>query len=251
MLRNYLLLPKPAVTLQGVHSFPCQSCKKEWVWQEVCKLALFTTAERKSYEKKLMEQIKDDTASYRKCPGCNLLVQRVDPENLCVECLSCSNAKGKLYWFCWDCMREWKSPASLSTDCGNKSCTTTAMLLSCPLIDAPHLEVYQCPVVRACPNCETLVSHCQEGCPQVECPNCFYEFCYRCLGIEGCNYAEFVELSDDEDTDYEDLDDSSECIRAGRQKITGRKNYRINPTHKLSQDETESEEEGNNDQRFI
>ncbi|XP_067880124.1 potential E3 ubiquitin-protein ligase ariadne-2-like isoform X3 [Heterodontus francisci] len=174
------------------------------------------------------------------CPDCNFLVQRVDLQSLCVECLFCSNARGKLYQFCWDCLREWKSPASHSTDCGNKSCTITAMLLSCPLIEAPDIEVHQCPVVRACPNCEALVSHCLEGCPQVECPNCFHSFCYRCLGIEECNYAEIVELSDDDDTDYENCDDSSECIRAGRQKITGRKNYKINPTYKLNEDVTDN-----------
>ncbi|XP_067880123.1 E3 ubiquitin-protein ligase RNF144A-like isoform X2 [Heterodontus francisci] len=224
----------------GIRSFPCQSCKKEWVWQEVCKLALFSEEERECYEQKLVELTKDDTASYKKCPDCNFLVQRVDLQSLCVECLFCSNARGKLYQFCWDCLREWKSPASHSTDCGNKSCTITAMLLSCPLIEAPDIEVHQCPVVRACPNCEALVSHCLEGCPQVECPNCFHSFCYRCLGIEECNYAEIVELSDDDDTDYENCDDSSECIRAGRQKITGRKNYKINPTYKLNEDVTDN-----------
>ncbi|XP_048379963.2 uncharacterized protein LOC125448605 [Stegostoma tigrinum] len=178
----------------GICSFPCETCKKEWVWQEVCKLALFTEEERDCYEKKLIELTKDDITSYKKCPDCNFLVQRMDPESLCVECLSCSNAKGKLYQFCWECMREWKNPASRNKECGNKSCSITAMLLSCPLIEAPSIAVHQCPVVRACPNCETLVSHCQQGCPLVTCPNCFYEFCYRCLGIEGCKFAEFVEL---------------------------------------------------------
>ncbi|XP_078391095.1 E3 ubiquitin-protein ligase DDB_G0292642-like [Cetorhinus maximus] len=217
----------------GNWSFPCQSCKKEWVWQEVCKLALFTGEERECYQKKLVELTKDDTASFKKCPDCNFLVQRLDLERLCVECLFCSNARGKLYQFCWDCMREWKNPDPLSPDCGNKSCTITATLLSCPLIDVPHIEVHQCPVVRACPNCEALVSHCQEGCPQVVCPNCFSEFCYRCLGIEECNHAEFVELSDDDDTNCKDLYDFSVCIRAGRQKITGRKNYKIHPNYQL------------------
>uniref|UniRef100_UPI00398EA3A5 uncharacterized protein n=1 Tax=Pristiophorus japonicus TaxID=55135 RepID=UPI00398EA3A5 len=239
----------------GLHSFPCHSCQKEWVWQEVCKLALFTEEERENYEKKLVELTKDDTAAYKKCPVCNFLVQRVNLESLSVECQFCSKARGKLYRFCWDCMREWKSPASHNTDCGNESCSTTAMLQSCPLIEAPDIEVHQCPTVRACPNCETLVSHCQEGCPQVECPNCFYHFCYRCLGIEGCNFAEIVELSDDDDTNYEDCDDDdenfSECINAARQKITGKKNYKINPTYKGDENVTDHDGEGNNEQGFI
>ncbi|XP_048476164.1 uncharacterized protein LOC109922980 isoform X2 [Rhincodon typus] len=50
----------------GICSFPCQTCKKEWVWQEVCKLALFTEEERDCYEKKLVELTKDDIASYKK-----------------------------------------------------------------------------------------------------------------------------------------------------------------------------------------
>ncbi|XP_067828406.1 E3 ubiquitin-protein ligase RNF144A-like [Heptranchias perlo] len=238
----------------GLHTFPCQSCNKEWSWQEVRRLTLFTELETEYYEKKLAELTKDDTTAYKKCPDCNFLVQRVDLESLCVECLFCSKARGELHQFCWDCMREWKSPASHSNNCGNESCTITAMLLSCPVIDAPDIEVHQCPIVRACPNCETLVSHCLDGCPEVECPNCFHLFCYRCLGIEGCNYAEIVELTDDDDTNCEDCsedyDDLSECIRAGRQKITGKKDYKINPTNKLDEDLTE-EGVADNNQGFI
>ncbi|XP_067828195.1 uncharacterized protein [Heptranchias perlo] len=175
-----LMSPVDLKVQQGTHRISCLTCGQAWAWQEVRRLVLLTEKEQKYYEEKISQLTKDDTESYQKCPRCSLLVQRLDLENLCVECLACSEGRGTRYQFCWGCTREWKGPSPRDDCCENKSCRTVALLLSCPEINNPGLTVHQCPLVRACPICKSLVSH-TGGCKYVKCGNCANRFCYRCL----------------------------------------------------------------------
>ncbi|XP_038662020.1 probable E3 ubiquitin-protein ligase RNF144A-A isoform X2 [Scyliorhinus canicula] len=142
---------------------------------------------------------------YRKCPVCSLYVQRMDADKLCVQCLPCSEKSKKTFQFCWGCQREWKNTDMQSNNCGNESCSLTALLLGCGTIKKMASEVRGCPKIRACPNCETLAQHCMRGCPDVKCPNCRYRFCFRCLELNGC---------------------CTDCQIVGRQKLTGKKVYK-------------------------
>ncbi|XP_067879703.1 E3 ubiquitin-protein ligase DDB_G0292642-like isoform X2 [Heterodontus francisci] len=164
----------------GVHNFSCLKCGQQWAWQEVRSLALLSEGEWKQHEEQVAQLTKDDTESYKKCPGCSLLVQRLDAENLCVECPACCKRSGAPYRFCWSCMRKWTGQSPQGGSCKHKSCSTVALLLSCPVINNSALTVDGCPVVRACPDCKTLISH-AGGCKFVHCKNCNNRFCYRCL----------------------------------------------------------------------
>ncbi|XP_048402990.1 probable E3 ubiquitin-protein ligase RNF144A-A [Stegostoma tigrinum] len=191
---------------EGGFTFNCPKCAQEWPWQEVRKIAQLTQEECRSYEAQLHSIMKPKAKSYKKCPSCSLYVQRMDPEMLSVQCLPCSEKSDKSFQFCWECLREWKNADGQSDSCGNKSCSLTALLLSCGTIKQKRSEVYGCPKVRACPKCETLTQHCLSGCPDVLCPNCHHQFCYRCLGFEECN---------------------TNCCIAKRQKLTGIKDNKI------------------------
>ncbi|XP_041034711.1 probable E3 ubiquitin-protein ligase RNF217 [Carcharodon carcharias] len=150
------------------------------MWQEVRSLALFSPAEQGLYEEQILRRVENDTDSFKKCPKCSLLVQRLDVEDFSTKCPACPENRGNPYWFCWSCMRRWRGRSLHGAGCKRKSCKMVALLLSCPLITDPLLSVNGCPVVRACPQCKALISH-TGGCKYVNCRNCANRFCYRCL----------------------------------------------------------------------
>ncbi|XP_067905735.1 E3 ubiquitin-protein ligase DDB_G0292642-like isoform X2 [Heterodontus francisci] len=195
----------------GHFTFNCPTCAKEWPWQEVRQLAHLTQEECGSCEEKLARIMTQKAELYRKCPNCGLFVQRMDLEQLSVQCPPCSERSKKAFQFCWDCLREWKNADLQNDSCGNESCNLTALLLGCGTIEDQASAVYECPKVRACPNCEALAEHCLGGCPAVSCPNCRYKFCYRCLKLNG--YHERMQAG------------LAVCRIAERQKLTGKKIY--------------------------
>eukprot|EP00062_Callorhinchus_milii_P026408 gi/632988473/ref/XP_007883132.1/ PREDICTED: probable E3 ubiquitin-protein ligase RNF217 [Callorhinchus milii] len=192
-----------AVLNEGHLVFKCPKCCKVWLWQEVCALACLTQEERSSCEEIISRITTQADESFKKCPECGLYVQRVDLEKLSAECLPCSETKKKVFVFCFDCLREWRNPDVQSNSCGNGACTFTALLQGCPTINVQNTVVHGCPKVRACPNCEVLTQHCLEGCSNIDCPNCNYTFCFRCLGLDenhtgglqGCSIAERQKVS--------------------------------------------------------
>ena len=120
-----------------------------------------------------------------KCPACNTLVERGDKTNLCVQCLLCSEEKGKRFYFCWSCLEEWKGPYPRSDKCDNKDCMDPKLklLLNCRDITLKNVPGVRCPSVRACPTCWTVVEHNTLRCKNITCPHCTVEFCFLCLKL--------------------------------------------------------------------
>ncbi|XP_067399037.1 uncharacterized protein [Emydura macquarii macquarii] len=163
----------------GVTSFCCPRCPgAPWLWQELCRHGLFSDKDRTTLEAQILAQ-EGARGSYRQCPRCQRLVQRLDPGTLRTPCLPCSQeAGGELYCFCWGCLTDWRG-SSPHTDL---RCPLQAALHDAPKIQAPRSSVHGCPSLRACPACRVLLSHTGKGFPQVGCPECRFRFCYRCLG---------------------------------------------------------------------
>ncbi|KAG1958927.1 E3 ubiquitin-protein ligase ARIH2-like [Pimephales promelas] len=102
--------------------------------------------------------------------------------------------------FCWACRREWPRTASTTESCTLPNCALRAALLSVKLISEPQSSVKGCPYLRACPGCHALLTHSGEGCPNIICPQCNEEFCFRCLRSECYDNEDF---DDDDDDDVE------------------------------------------------
>ncbi len=85
-------------------------------------------------------------------------------------------------------------------------CAFRAALLSVKQISDPQSSVNECPYFRACPGCQALLTHNGEGCPNIICPHCNKEFCFRCMRPE-CYYNEYGDGYDYSDDDS-DCDDS-------------------------------------------
>ncbi|XP_034612222.1 uncharacterized protein LOC117869485 isoform X2 [Trachemys scripta elegans] len=150
---------------QGVTLFRCPCCPDTpWLWQELCKLGLFSDEDQAMLEAQILAQ-EGARDNYRQCP-------------------------------------------------------LQAVLYDTLEIQAPGSSVHGCPSLRACPECHTLVSHTGLGCPLVECPECWTEFCYRCLRDHLGEDADETEWEHDEDEDL-DYDNSLEasCSIAGRQEL--------------------------------
>ncbi|XP_051900444.1 E3 ubiquitin-protein ligase RNF144A-like [Pristis pectinata] len=164
----------------GVTNITCPHCRQAWAWQEVRAVALLTNRDQSLYEKKLSWMTRDNTESFKKCPGCSSLLQRLDLENLCMECPLCSETRGETFQFCWACLSKWKGASPQAGSCTDESCHIVALLQGCALISNRALTVHGCPSIRACPSCRVLLAH-SGGCKYVTCKNCSNHFCYRCL----------------------------------------------------------------------
>ncbi|XP_074836913.1 uncharacterized protein LOC142003669 [Carettochelys insculpta] len=166
---------------QGIPSFRCPRCPESpWLWQELCKLGLFTDEARARLEAQILVQ-EGATGSYRQCPRCQRLVQRLEPGPLRTPCLPCSQQARRLYCFCWGCGRDWPDTSPHA----DPRCPLQAALHDAPKIQAPPSSLHGCPSLRACPRCYALLSHTLQGYPSVICPECHCVFCYRCLGLSG------------------------------------------------------------------
>ncbi|XP_072904950.1 E3 ubiquitin-protein ligase RNF217-like [Hemitrygon akajei] len=164
----------------GETDITCPKCGQVWAWQEVRSLHLLTKRDQLLYEKKLSQMMSRITDTYKKCPGCKSLLQRLDLTNLCMKCPFCSETKGEAFQFCWACLRKWKGGSWQGDSCANESCHIVALLQCCEEILNPALTVNGCPSIRACPQCKALVAH-SGGCKYVTCRNCTNRFCFRCL----------------------------------------------------------------------
>ncbi|KAI5085580.1 hypothetical protein C0J45_23690, partial [Silurus meridionalis] len=114
------------------------------------------------------------------CPGCHQEVA-TSSKAQCVPCKLCSKVKRRVLLFCWDCQREWPQSASSSSSCTLQNCALRAALLSDTRISDHNSSAFGCPYFRACPRCNALLTHNGQGCPNIECPKCGTEFCFRCL----------------------------------------------------------------------
>ncbi|XP_026081568.1 E3 ubiquitin-protein ligase RNF19B [Carassius auratus] len=171
-----------AQLLKGETVFKCPVCDKDWPYDEVRKSAKLTINERIGFEdllginaaKKL--DIKD-------CPGCGTFIERVHTSNLSVKCLICTKRTGKIYHFCWQCLREWKGPQPSADQCENVGCASKdqELLKDCSVVTLKYIQNAQCPAIRACPFCGVLIAHSNVGCKIMTCQKCHKEFCFLCL----------------------------------------------------------------------
>uniref|UniRef100_A0A3Q3E606 RING-type domain-containing protein n=1 Tax=Labrus bergylta TaxID=56723 RepID=A0A3Q3E606_9LABR len=150
-------------------------CNKLLSYQEVCKMAAAEFFEMKPVSH----------------PVCRTHVERTDLSNLCVHCTICTADQKKIYYFCWQCQREWKGPGPRSDRCENDGCINKdlQLLQTCKTISLPDVEgVTDCPSVRACPTCGLSVEHSSQYCKNITCPRCHIEFCFVCLRLKlECN----------------------------------------------------------------
>ncbi|XP_078521771.1 E3 ubiquitin-protein ligase DDB_G0292642-like [Lissotriton helveticus] len=173
---------------QGHGKFHCpadvagQKCLKEWPYMEVRKNALLTDDERAMFEEKMALIAGQRDRGFKKCPGCNTVVQRKNLGKLWVHCVICSAKKNKPCEFCWQCLRPWIDGGSSSLRCGNEGCADPRLkiLAECSVKDLPKSEIKNCPSIRACPTCGFMIAH-KDLCKYVICLQCSVEFCFACL----------------------------------------------------------------------
>ncbi|XP_067880085.1 uncharacterized protein [Heterodontus francisci] len=163
----------------GFYTIRCTLCTDSMLtWQTVRHLINLSEQEVTECETKLKANCQNHSVPLRKCPCCNRLVQRESVETVYVKCPECLGKRGKDCSFCWDCLREGTGPPG-SLCCYN-NCSSFTLLQSCSIIRSPRSSVHQCPMVRRCPNCQELLTHCG-GDNNIICPSCRCSFCYRCL----------------------------------------------------------------------
>ncbi|XP_067294558.1 E3 ubiquitin-protein ligase RNF144A [Pseudorasbora parva] len=139
-----------------------------------------------------------------KCPCCQQSdIRKLDGQ--CAVCKTCSKSKRGVFQFCWACQREWPQDASTTNSCMLPNCALRAALLSGELISEPQSSVKGCPYFRACPGCHALLTHNGEGCPNIICPHCNEEFCFRCLHAE-CYDIDHYDVDEYGDEEYDDDD---------------------------------------------
>lgn len=97
---------------------------------------------------------------YKQCPGCDAFIERTQTGNLSVQCTFCTARTGKTYEFCWQCLKQWKGRQPRSDRCDNEGCrdANLDLLKNCEPIILKSVQNIECPSVRACPNCGTLLN---------------------------------------------------------------------------------------------
>uniref|UniRef100_A0A1A8CKK6 RING-type domain-containing protein n=1 Tax=Nothobranchius kadleci TaxID=1051664 RepID=A0A1A8CKK6_NOTKA len=171
---------------KGEHKFVCGqfNCNVEWPYEEVRKMALLTPEEKEYFEKIMAHNAVKNFFDSKFCPGCKFSVTRKNESNLSVRCQVCTTNKGRIYEFCWQCLRQWKGPQPRLDRCDNDGCTNDSLktLRTCPALVFDQVKgVNGCPSVRACPTCGTLVEHTGKKCKNINCHKCKVEFCFVCL----------------------------------------------------------------------
>ncbi|XP_037615278.1 probable E3 ubiquitin-protein ligase RNF144A-A [Sebastes umbrosus] len=171
---------------EGRCKFVCgqTGCDVEWPFEEVRKMALLTPEEIEYFEKILFSNAAKDYLDVKACPGCKSHVVRSNLHNVCVECTVCTTKRGRIYRFCWHCLKRWTGPAR-SDHCENDECQSPLKILkSCPDITFEDVEgVTGCPSIRACPTCGLLVEHNKTQCKTMICLRCKVKFCFVCLKL--------------------------------------------------------------------
>ena len=154
-------------------------CDQIWEFFTVKRLAVLTSEEMKEFESKITENYLRKAVGIQECPKCESFCERKSKKDQRVICPICTRKKGKLYEFCWFCLRAWLT--NDTKDCGNFGCTgkdpRLRIIENCP--KKIVVEVPNCPAIRACPACGLLIEHIKD-CKQMRCP-CGQRFCFICL----------------------------------------------------------------------
>ena len=159
-------------------------CNKEWDIRDVADAADLNENEHGNLVRVLGNRKAIRSGKCKKCPKCGELAEK--PEKLLkfrVHCTSPHCRRGAPD-FCWLCGNKWKSFGF--TVCGNKSCisaTVNDQLRGSDIINQTSWrEDVQCPKVRACPHCLTLVEY-KRHCKHMKCWSCGGYFCFICLQV--------------------------------------------------------------------
>ncbi|XP_069102205.1 uncharacterized protein [Argopecten irradians] len=153
-------------------------CNAEWTFQEVAEKACLSSDEHILFESRINHIHATQSINTRECPSCGMMCSRLDPSNPRVDCIYCQKL-GKpraQREFCWDCLLPWNNNHICKRNAGFQHlqrCATKEIV-----------GVANCPSVRACPNCKTLIEHLAE-CKHMICSICKCEFCFICLDVKG------------------------------------------------------------------
>ncbi|XP_030635107.1 caspase-4-like [Chanos chanos] len=102
-----------------------KTCGAAFCYQDVCQLGELTAKQQEKFEETLGALAAAALCDYKPCPGCHSNVERANPNNLCVHCTVCSAKRAKPFYFCWQCVREWKGPLYNASKCANNGCQQT------------------------------------------------------------------------------------------------------------------------------
>lgn len=100
----------------------CRVCNANWDVDTIRQYSGATDEEIALLQEGLSRNYCSSDPKISQCPGCNSFCQRRDESDKCTLCTYCFNRKGKCFYFCWDCKKEWKG-SPLNKTCGNDKCT--------------------------------------------------------------------------------------------------------------------------------
>ena len=159
----------------------CPLCNQEWPIEVISKYGCATNTQIRELENGLSKKFCLSNPNILECPSCSSFCERKNKTKLRVQCLICTKKKGKSYHFCWECLGEWRNSQRANT-CGNATCgdpVFLGQLETAPMITPMGMKV-QCPRIRACPNCGTVIDL-ASGCKHMTCKSCKQDFCFVCL----------------------------------------------------------------------
>ena len=169
---------------KGKTSFVCPSypdCDVEWPYNVVKHVACLSVNQTQEFDLRMSENYIKKDADTQTCPSCSAYIYKgcCTIENR-VQCLSCLHFNGKVFEFCWVCLKEWTNRRS-KIDCGNPDCDEMVKRIKL-LAECPTMMICDrmCPSVRGCPNCGTLIEFI-DACNQMQCEACEQYFCFLCL----------------------------------------------------------------------
>jgi hypothetical protein len=159
----------------------CPLCAEEWSLDVVKRYGGATSIELDQLELGISQNFctKSD-----ECPKCQSYCTRQNTRIDSVLCLVCSKKYNLDYYFCWQCLQDWKTALS-NKACGNSNCNDgakLAQLQSCGKVKVQFVDI-KIFKLRACPKCGTIIEL-ASGCKHMTCKVCNTEFCFVCLRMK-------------------------------------------------------------------
>ena len=183
---------KNEVSAERKTEIKCPQCPKIWSLATIRRYSGATASELDELEESLSRNFCIKSDDINQCPKCQSFITRQNPKENSVKCIICSKKSSDAFYFCWYCLRDWKSPSLSATSCGNPGCNDAeklAQLRDCGTVKVAYTST-TVPQFRACPHCGTVIEL-AGGCKQMKCKSCQKEFCFICLkkrswGSWGC-----------------------------------------------------------------
>jgi hypothetical protein len=161
------------------------TCNTELSFKDLKKLALLTLDECEYFEAILCENSIKNSLKIKQCPKCKTYIERVDLNDLKMECSVCKSVFKRDFAFCWQCDNEWVGGnGKFVESCGLPMCRSKDLEI---LSMCAYIKLLSCrdldpiPSIRACPLCGKLAEHNGSGCKNIVCPKCNKSICFSCL----------------------------------------------------------------------